>query len=86
MVKMNFLKKIIFVLAIYYGAIPRVNSDLDLFCQSDLAECKCDFYTGTLSMDCSEMNLENVPDFSVDKVNIDLNSSLNLHSKINKCF
>lgn len=70
---MKFHKKIVFVLAIFYGLIARVESDLDLFCQSDLAECKCDFYTGTLSMDCSEMNIKNVPDFLDDKVNATLN-------------
>lgn len=69
---MKFHKKNVFVLAILYGLISRVESDLDLFCQSDLAECKCDFYTGTLSMDCSEMNIENVPNFLDDKVNATL--------------
>lgn len=59
-----------FVLAIFCSLIATVKSNLDLFCQSDLAECKCDYYTGTLTMDCSEMSLENMPNFLGDKVNV----------------
>lgn len=70
---MKFHKEIVFVLALLYGLIATVESDSDFFCQSDLAECKCDFYTGTLSMDCSEMNMEHVPDFLGDKVHATLN-------------
>lgn len=65
---MKFHQKIVFVIAILYGLVARVESDLDLFCQSDLTECKCDYDTGTLAMDCSEMSLENVPNLLGDRV------------------
>lgn len=65
---MKFLPKAVFVLAIFFGLIARIKSDPYLFCQSDLTECKCDYHMGTLMMDCSEMNMENVPNFLEDKV------------------
>lgn len=70
---MKFHRRIVFTFAILYGLIARVESDLDLYCQSDIPECKCDFYTGTLSMDCSEMLMESVPNFLGDKVNAKFN-------------
>ncbi|XP_037035716.1 toll-like receptor 6 [Bradysia coprophila] len=67
---MEFLKKTLFVFAILYELTPGVQSNLDLFCQSELTECKCDYYTGTLSMDCSDMGIENIPNFSDDREHI----------------
>lgn len=68
---MKFLTKIVFVFAIIlYELTTGVQSNFDLFCQSEISECKCDYYTGTLSMDCSDMSLENVPNFSEDREHI----------------
>lgn len=66
---MKFYKKIVSVLAIFYGVVAREESELRQFCQTDLAECKCEYYLGTLMMDCSEMGIEEMPNFSEDKVN-----------------
>lgn len=65
---MKFFAKFVFSLAVLYAIIFRAECNSNLFCQSELIECKCDYYTGTLSMDCSHMGIEDAPRFTEDKV------------------
>lgn len=65
---MKFFKNIVSVFAIFCGLVARTQSELHQFCQSDLTECKCEYYSGTFLMDCSEMGIEEMPDFLEDKV------------------
>ncbi len=75
---MKFIKIFLFFLAILFGQTTRVNSDMDILCQSELTECKCDYYTGAVTMDCSEMLLEKIPNFSEDKVECNTHSIFQL--------
>lgn len=65
---MEFFMKIVFAFAIFYCLTADINGQSHLFCQTDLTECKCDYYMGTLQMDCSEMGMQNMPNFLEDKV------------------